>query len=85
MTAREWKLETTKLIIEVINKLPRKEREAFVCKHYKGMNVDEIADSLHQSVDETRETLKRAEKRLNQDWNRKKRSLFPLPSALAFC
>ena len=46
MTQNEWKMETTRLIIEAINTLPESEREAFVCKHYKGMRVSEIASNL---------------------------------------
>lgn len=76
MTQQDWKVETTNLIIETINKLPQSERDAFVCKHYKGLNVPEIADRLHYSVQETAKILKKAERRLNQKLNRLNHSIY---------
>lgn len=70
MTQQEWKVQTTRLIIDAINKLPRPERDAFVWKHYKGMDVEEIADRMHYSIDETSKILKKAEGHLNKKLNR---------------
>lgn len=83
MTVREWKIETTKMIIDAINRLPRPEREAFVCKHYRGQDIEEIAETLHRSVDETKEILKKAELQLNQELNRKNGLL--TRASYAFC
>ncbi len=83
MMAREWKAEATRLIIEAINKLPHPEREAFVCKHYKGMTLEEIAGNLHRSVAETKEILKKAEHRVNQDLNRMNGAM--VQTRYAFC
>lgn len=83
MTVREWKIEATRMIIDAINKLPRQEREAFVCKHYRGQRIEEIAETLHRSVDETKEILKKAEHQLNQDLDRKNGLLSR--TSYAFC
>lgn len=76
MTQQDWKVETTNLIIETINKLPQSERDAFVSKHYKGLGVREIADQLHYSVEETAKILKKAEHRLNRKLNRLNHSIY---------
>ena len=76
MTQQDWKVETTNLIIETINELPQSERDAFVCKHYKGLNVPEIADRLHYSVEETAKILKKAERQLNKKLNRLNHSIY---------
>jgi RNA polymerase sigma factor (sigma-70 family) len=83
MTQLEWKTETTRLIIEAINKLPQAERDAFVWKHYKGMNVEEIAAKLECSVDESSKILHQAEQRLNKDLGRVERAGFR--TSFAFC
>jgi DNA-directed RNA polymerase specialized sigma24 family protein len=76
MTQQDWKVEATKLIIEAINTLPQTERDAFVCKHYKGLDVRQIAERMHSSVDETAKILKKAEHRLNQNLNRLNHSIY---------
>jgi RNA polymerase sigma factor (sigma-70 family) len=76
MTQQDWKVEATKLIIEAINKLPPTERDAFVCKHYKGLDVRQIADRMHYSVEETAKILRKAEHQLNQNLNRLNHTIY---------
>lgn len=83
MTQSEWKTETTRLIIEAINTLPESERQAFICKHYKGMKVSEIAANLQRSVEDTAELLKLAERRLSDRLNHLRREAYR--ASLAFC
>lgn len=82
MTPMEWKAETTRLIVEVINNLPEQERAAFVSKHYKGMRLDEIAAAMQVSEDEVAAMLQKAERRLSKQLKRLQGSFYG--TALAF-
>lgn len=82
MTSMEWKVETTRLIVEVINNLPERERTAFVGKHYKGMRLDEIAAAMQLSEEEVSLMLHKAEGRLSKKLKRLQGSFYG--TSLAF-
>lgn len=83
MKHTEWKAETAKKIIDAINELPEGERDAFICKHYKGMKISEIAEKLQRSVEDTSHLLKQAEHRVNESFNRLNHGFYS--TSYAFC
>jgi DNA-directed RNA polymerase specialized sigma24 family protein len=75
MTKQDWKEKTTRVIIDAINRLPQSERDAFVCKHYKGMAAEEIATHLQRTMKETESILSNAERRVSKNLNRMNNSI----------